>query len=229
MESLVGLIVCRLRLTKLYFLLFSFVFISCKKEIKKEIEVESLPFYNTASFDAQWIKNTDPAYDIIHKIAPFALQNQLGNTITNDSLKDCVYVANFFFTSCHTICPKMASNLEKLQKSFKNNKKVKLLSFSVMPWADSVAVLNKYAKDHHIEASKWHLLTGDKEAIYTLGRKSFFAEKSLGMKKSTDEFLHTESMLLVDTKGRLRGIYNATQVVDLERVTEDIAVLLKEK
>ena len=211
------------------FVVFSFS--SCRSENTnkdKEVETETLPFYNTADFDAEWIKRDSPAYANIHTVAAFSLTNQVGHVINNDSLKGTVYVANFFFTSCPNICPKMTTNLQVLQETFAQNSQVKLVSFSVMPWVDSVSRLNEYGVRKHINPAKWSLLTGDKEQIYKLGRKSFFAEKGLGLQKDNTEFLHTESMLLIDKKGRIRGIYNATQLPDVVRVTDDINVLLNE-
>ncbi|MCX6183349.1 MAG: SCO family protein [Bacteroidetes bacterium] len=197
---------------------------SCAEE-----EQEVLPFYNSAQFDAEWIKSDEARYDSIHLVDTFSLKNQLGHTITKDSLDGYIYVANFFFTTCSSICPKMVSNLQVLQDSFATNSAIKLVSFSVMPWVDSVPALKEYGEIHDVNPNKWHLLTGSKERIYDLGRKSYFAEKGLGLQKTTDEFLHTESMLLIDKKGRLRGIYNATQKVDIGRVLEDIQVLLCEE
>jgi protein SCO1/2 len=206
--------------------MFALAFVSCNA--KKETETAMLPFYNTAQFDAEWISESDPSYATIHTIAPFSLANQVGHVITQDSLDGNVYVANFFFTACNGICPTMVSNLRVLQDRFLNNPHVKLVSFSVMPWVDSVSVLKEYSDEHHINSNKWYLLTGDREEIYTLGRQSYFAEKTLGTTKNADEFLHTESMLLIDAKRRIRGIYNATQRVDIERVTEDIQTLLSD-
>ncbi len=202
------------------------LFVSCTNTMKQERE--SLPFYNTADFDAEWIGNTDAAYAKIHTIDTFSLTSQLGHTITNDSLKGFIYVANFFFTTCQGICPKMVNNLTILQDSFAANKQIKLVSFSVMPWIDSVGRLQQYATANHVDSLKWFLLTGSMERIYALGRKSYFAEKGLGLQKDNTEFLHTESMLLIDKHARIRGIYNATQKADIERVTDDIKVLLKE-
>jgi protein SCO1 len=203
------------------------LFVSCTKTKTEEKEV--LPFYNTADFDAEWINESDPNYAKIHTISDFQFQNQEGKTTTNDSLEGKIYVANFFFSICPSVCPKMMGNLKTLNKTFADNQDVKIVSFSVMPWIDSVAVLKKYSKKMEINASNWYLLTGDKEKIYTLARQSYFAEKGLGVQKSAEEFLHTESMLLIDKKGRIRGIYNSTQKVDIERVTDDINVLLLEK
>lgn len=191
-------------------------------------EAEVLPFYNSADFDAEWIAANNSAYPKIHTVDTFALTSQQGSTITKDSLDGHIYVANFFFTTCPGICPKMVNNLQVLQQTFAANPVVKLVSFSVMPWVDSVSRLKAYALAHNINPAKWYLLTGSQNKIYNLGRKSYFAEKGLGLQKTSDEFLHTESMLLVDKKGRIRGIYNATQKPDIERVTDDIKVLLKE-
>lgn len=228
MALLVDTIACRLCKNRtVLVVLMVLCMLSCK-QTNKVTSKETLPFYNTADFDAEWINENDKNYSSIHTIDPFALLNQKGNTITNDSLNGHIYVANFFFTSCTVVCPKMAKNLVILQDTFANNRQIKLVSFSVMPWIDSVQKLNQYAETNNINPAKWHLLTGDKEKIYTLARTSYFAEKGLGLQKNSDEFLHTESMLLVDKRGRIRGIYNATQKPDIERVIDDINVLLEE-
>ena len=185
-----------------------------------------LPFYNSADFTAEWIQPNDTNYSSIHTINTFSLKNQLGHLITKDSLDGNIYVANFFFTSCTSICPKMVNNLQYLQDTFANNKDFKLVSFTVTPEEDSVEILKNYGEIHTINPSKWYLLTGNKDEIYELGRKSYFAEKELGLKKDSSEFLHTESMLLIDKKGRIRGIYNATQKADINRVIDDIRTLL---
>ena len=191
---------------------------------KKEV----LPFYNTADFTAEWIDETDSKYNHIHTIDTFTMHNQLGHIFTSDSLKGKIYVANFFFSICPSICPKMANNLKLLQDKFADNSAVNLVSFSVMPWVDSVGKLKLYGQNLGINPTQWHLLTGNKERTYTLGRQSFFAEKTEGLKKDSSDFLHTETMLLIDTKARIRGVYSATELKDIDRATEDIKALLKE-
>lgn len=230
MVSLVDMIVCRLLKNNLFFFISILAFaVSCKPSEKpKTEEKETLPFYNTADFDAEWIDEKDAKYAKIHQIDTFALQNQQGKIITKDSLEGNIYVANFFFSICPSICPKMMGNLQMLQKTFSKNPQIKLVSFSVMPWTDTVPVLKKYGEEHKIDPKKWYLLTGSKDRIYTLARQSYFAEKGLGLQKTKNQFLHTESMLLIDKKGRIRGIYNATQKVDIERISDDINTLLKE-
>jgi protein SCO1 len=191
---------------------------------KKEI----LPFYNSANFTAEWINVDEAKYKSIHTIDTFAMQNQLGNVITKDSLDGYIYVANFFFTICPSICPKMVNNLQLVQDSFATNKNIKLVSFTVMPWVDSVARLKSYGENHNINPSKWYLLTGNKERIYALGRQSYFSEKIPGLTKDSSEFLHTESMLLIDKKGRIRGIYNGTDKAEIGRISSNIRTLLIE-
>jgi protein SCO1/2 len=192
------------------------------------IKSEVLPFYNSPDFTAEWINPANNNYHSIHSIDTFALQDQSGHIITKDSLNGNVYVANFFFTSCAGICPRMTNNLEAIQEAFKNIQSVKLVSFTVMPEIDSVATLKKYGANHHVDPAKWHLLTGNKGRIYQLGRQSYFSEKRLGMQRDSSDFLHTESMLLIDKAGRIRGIYNATEKQDLVRAIADIKSLLNE-
>lgn len=210
---------------KKFLLLFSIsaILLSCSKE---ESEL-SLPFFNTADFTPEWIDNGSKDYDRIHTIDQFSFLNQDGNSVTNKDLEGSIYVADFFFTICPSICPKMTSNLATIQEDFKPEE-VKLLSFSVMPWADSVSVLHNYAEVRGIDSKQWNLLTGDTEEIYDLARKSFFAEKEIGLNKDSNEFLHTENFILVDQKGRIRGVYNGTLPLEMIRLKEDIKTLLKQ-
>lgn len=203
-------------------ILFLVLFSSCYQKS------EHLPFYNTADFTAEWISPNDPGYTSIHTIDSFQFTDQSGHLINQDSLVGHIYIANFFFTSCGSICPRMINNLGMVQDSFLNNDVVKLLSFSVMPWEDSVTRLHDYAAIHHINNNKWHLLTGDKAKIYTLGRQSYFSERKAGLAKDSASFLHTESMLLIDKKSRIRGIYAATDTAQIKRAISDIRVLLFE-
>lgn len=197
--------------------------LSCHEKAPEETP---LPFFNSADFTPEWIDNKDEAYQQIHTIDQFSLMDQDGNSITNKDLKGSVYVADFFFTICPSICPKMTSNLTTIQEAFAPEE-VKLLSFSVMPWADSVSVLNEYAEVRGIDGNQWHLLTGDTDKIYELARQSFFAEKEIGLSKTSNEFLHTENFILVDGKGRIRGVYNGTLPLEMVRLKEDIKTLLK--
>lgn len=206
----------------LLLLISLYLTVACSKKDRNT----PLPFYNTADFTPEWIEQADPQFKQIHTIDNFSLTNQNGQTISNKSLEGSIYVADFFFTICPSICPKMTSNLSRIQDAF-TAEQVKITSFSVMPWADSVSVLKNYADVKGIKSNQWHLLTGETEEIYKLARKSFFAEKEIGLDKSSDEFLHTENFILVDTKGRIRGVYNGTLPIEMSRLQQDIQALLE--
>ncbi|MEC7753553.1 MAG: SCO family protein [Bacteroidota bacterium] len=188
-------------------------------------KTEGLPFFNSASFSPEWISSNGEAFGQIHTIAPFQFIDQNGVLFGSEQLKGTPYVADFFFTLCPSICPKMTSNLAEIQNSFEASE-VQLVSFSAMPWADSVTVLRDYAEARAIDDKQWHLLTGDTGAIYTLARKSFFAEKEMGLNKNSNEFLHTENFILVDGSGRIRGVYNGTLSLEMKRLKEDLQTLL---
>lgn len=189
----------------------------------------SLPFYNTPDFTPQWIAASDKSYASIHTIAPFSFSNQNGETITNKSVAGKTYVANFFFTTCGSICPKMNGNLEKVQAAFEGDNNVMILSHTVMPEADSVQRLAQYASLHNINSNQWWLLTGNKDDIYKLARQSYFADEELGYNKGSNEFLHTENCILVDKHGRIRGVYNGTLELEINKLIEHIKLLEKEE
>jgi protein SCO1 len=190
--------------------------------------VIGLPFYETADFTAEWIAPTEPRYRSIHTIAPFSLVDQEGAVVSSESLRGKIYVANFFFTRCQDVCPRMAVGLRKVQSAFRDDAAVVLVSHSVMPSVDSVETLRAYGAQNGVRPGKWHLVTGEKEVIYGLARRSYFVEKRLGVDKKPNELLHTENMVLVDRHGRIRGIYNATVALDAERLIEDIRALAPE-
>ena len=218
------------------FLIFLFtLFASCKQEIKKELtevvetsRVEHLPFYNDASFTPNWISPNSDEEKQFHKIPDFELINQLGDTITPKTFDDKIYITDFFFTSCPGICLKMTGNMLKLQKEFKEDADVLLLSHSVTPSIDSVSVLKAYAEKNGIIDSKWHLVTGDKMEIYELGRKQYFVENDLGIPKEINDFLHTENFLLIDKNKHIRGIYNGLNRASIAQLIIDVKTLKKE-
>lgn len=209
--------------------------IGCKNEIKKEnIKVvetsraEHLPYYNEESFTPNWLTPGSKEEQDFHKIPDFKLYNQLGDTITQNTFDDKIYVTNFFFTICPGICPQMAENMFKLQEEFKDDAALLLLSHSVMPTSDSIPVLKEYAETHGVIENKWHLVTGDKKEIYSLGRNQYFVENDLGETKSIDDFLHTENFLLIDKDKHIRGIYNGLNRASIAQLITDIKTLKKE-
>ncbi len=163
-----------------------------------------------------------------HKISDFELVNQNGATITQATFDNKIYVADFFFTRCGTICPLMTSHMYALQNAFLNDEEVLLLSHSVTPVLDSVPVLKRYAENKGVLAAKWHLVTGPKKQIYDLARKSYFAVLDEGDGGEQD-FIHTEQFVLVDQNKRIRGYYDGTDPKEIQRILTDIALLKKEK
>lgn len=189
----------------------------------------TIPIFNTAEFEPEWIDihNTNPKK--LHTIGDFEFTNQNNETVTNKTYQDKIYITDFFFTTCPSICPKMTRNMHDLQEHYKDTEKVMLLSHTVAPWIDSVAQLKRYAIANDVIDSKWNMVTGDQEQLYDIARNSYFAEKEIGLQLGTDDFLHTENFILVDQNRHIRGIYNGTITNDIERLKEDVAILLKEE
>lgn len=208
------------------FLILIFFLASCsEKKQEKESRVDSLPYYAEASFTPQWISPQDPFLADFHQIPAFSLLNQEGDTITERSISGKIYVADFFFSTCPGICPKMTKNMVMVQEAFLEDEEILLLSHSVMPSWDSVSVLKAYAEEHGVNSQKWHLLTGNMEEIYSLGREQYFVEEDLGLQKSADDFLHTENFVLIDKQRHIRGIYNGLNKNSVQQLIADIKTL----
>ena len=203
------------------------VCVSCKKEDTVD-KTTTLPFYSTNDFSPQWFSPNSDEYKTIHTIAPFSLTNQDGKTITNKDFEGKIYVADFFFTTCPSICPILAKNMLSVQEKYKNDDAIKLISHSVMPWVDSVEVLKEYAINKNVISDKWHLITGDRDEIYDLARTSYFADEDFVKTKDESEFIHTENVLLIDKKGRIRGVYNGTLSLETKRLMRHIELLKME-
>lgn len=209
------------------FLLFSCSSNKVKQDVKKEAK-ESLPFFNTPDWTPEWIEQNSSAYQNIHQIPAFKFINQEGDTISNKTIDGKIYIANFFFTTCRGICPKMTLNMNLLQEAFKQDTNIVFLSHSVTPDTDSVNVLKKYAIENNVNSKQWHLLTGTKKDIYDLAKKQYFAGDTVGYYQTGNEFLHTENFILLDKQQRIRGVYNGTLLVEIERIKEDIHILMQE-
>ncbi|PWB28363.1 SCO family protein [Flavobacterium sp. HTF] len=188
---------------------------------------KTLPIYNPADVNPELVDSTIQYKSKYHTIADFSFVNQNGETITQKNYEGKIYVADFFFTTCGSICPKMSTNLVEVQKAVLNNPKVMLLSHTVFPEVDSVSVLKAYAIKYGVVDSKWNLVTGDKKEIYTMARKSYLAVK-LGKPDQLYDMVHTENFVLVDQKRRVRGFYDGTDKEDIKRLLEDIDFLCKE-
>lgn len=183
-----------------------------------------LPIYNPSDFNPELVDVSLLNTSENHTVADFELINQNGQPITQEDYKDKIYVADFFFTSCPSICPVMTNNMVVLQKKFLKNDEVMFLSLSVTPIIDSIPVLRKYATDKGVIDSKWNVTTGDKKHIYELARKSYFAVVEQGDGGAQD-FIHTPNFILVDKQKRIRGIYDGTNDTEINRLIDDIKIL----
>lgn len=188
---------------------------------------DELPIYqpkdiNPRLVDPEVRQRTD------HRIMDFTLTDHLGNPYTRDSIAGRVLVTDFFFTTCPTICPRMTEQLGRVQAAFRHEPGLILLSHTVTPEIDSVAVLAAHAAQKGVDPQRWRLLTGPRKQIYALARRSYFACLDEG-DGGLQDFVHTENFVLVDHQGRLRGFYDGTSPKDVDRLIADIPKLLEER
>jgi protein SCO1/2 len=202
------------------FFLLLFIFISCGEVSKKQ-----LPIYNPTDFNPKLVDKSIRNVSDNHRVKDFNLINQNGNTITSKDYENKIYIVDFFFTSCPSICPIMTNNMLKIQDEFINNDDIMLLSMSVTPEIDNVEVLKEYAIEKGVIDSKWNITTGQKKHIYELARKSYFAVVEQG-DGGLQDFIHTPNFILVDTKKQIRGIYDGTVENEISRLLKDINVLV---
>ena len=187
-----------------------------------------LPVYQPAMVAPELVDESIQYIKKYHTIAPFSMTNQNGETITEQDYDNVIYVADFFFTTCPSICPIMTKNMAMLQEKLTQFPNVKLLSYSVTPKIDSVAQLKRYALQNKVDDNRWNLVTGSKKEIYQLARKSYLVVKDDGDGGPFD-MIHTENFVLVDKQKRIRGYYDGTQAAAMEEILNDIAVLIQEK
>jgi protein SCO1/2 len=185
---------------------------------------KTLTIYQPSMVNAELVDSTLQHVKKYHTIADFSLTNQNGKTITQSDYKGKIYIADFFFTACPTICPIMTKNMAGIQEQIIDDDVVLLLSHSVTPVIDSVAQLKKYALEKGVNDAKWNLVTGDKKQIYKLARKSYLAVKNDGDGGPFD-MIHTENFILVDKERRIRGFYDGTKIEDIEKLMEDLDIL----
>ena len=188
---------------------------------------KKLPVFQPAMVNYELVDSTMQHIKKFHRIADFELINQNGKTVTHENFDGKIYVADFFFTTCPTICISMTDNLLKVQKEIQNNPNILLISHSVTPKIDSVTQLKKYAIEKGVNDKKWHLVTGDKKEIYNLARKSYLAVKDEGNGGPYD-MIHTENFILVDPDKRIRGFYNGTDSKEIKRLLLEIEILNSE-
>jgi len=213
------------RNTLIFLLLFSVIVIPTFYFLVKVDD--ALPIYNPADINPKLVDDSLRGKTKNHKVADFRLINQNGNIITNKDYENKIYITDFFFTRCQTICLLMANNMGDLQDHYKNDTDVMFLSHSVTPTIDSIAVLRAYADKKGVIDKKWNVTTGSKKHIYDLARKSYFAVLDEGNGDEND-FIHTENFVLIDKERRIRGIYDGTEKKNMKKIIDDITLLKQE-
>lgn len=202
-------------------ILFILVLISIyfvRKQNNKPITI--LPIFGPKN-----VVQNDTTY---HTIKEFNFINQYGASITKETVRNKVFVCDYFFTTCKSICPIMSNQMERVQQQFLTNNEVLILSHTVDPEEDSVNVLADYANQHKAVKDKWHFLTGDKKALYRQARESYLLDNETGNGDEHD-FIHTDKFALIDWKGRIRGYYVGTDSMEISKLLVDINTLLNEK
>jgi len=184
---------------------------------------KTLPIYQPYEVNEKLVDSSISYISKYHKISDFELINQNGVTITQEYYKNKIYVADFFFTTCQSICPIMTKNMLKIQEQLKNDKEILLLSHTVTPEIDSVQQLKRYALENSVDDSKWNLVTGDKRQIYDLARKSYLAVEDSEF--GDFDMIHTENFMLIDKQRQIRGFYDGTDIKEIERLLVDIEIL----
>jgi protein SCO1/2 len=205
------------------FLVFATVFLTVS--IKLLTPKKQLPIMNPSDVNPELVEDSVQYVSKYHTISKFSFTNQNGKIITEKDYDGKIYVADFFFTTCQTICPIMTNNMVDVQSAFLNNPKIMLLSHTINPEQDNVSVLKKYAIDKGVIDSKWNLVTGAKRDIFYIARKSYLIMKT-GKPSEMYDMVHTENLALIDTKKRIRGFYDGTNKEDTKRLIDDIKWLL---
>ncbi|MGE0041365.1 MAG: SCO family protein [Vicinamibacterales bacterium] len=185
---------------------------------------DGLPFYDSADFTPRWARDVD------HVVGDFALVTQTGEPLTGDDLAGRIHVASFIYTKCAGICPTMVRQLSTVEAAVADDAGVVLVSYSVTPQDDTPEALATFGADRGIDPDRWKLVTGDPDTIYRLAHESYFADDGRldPAQPATAQFLHTEKVLLVDARGRLRGVYNGTLPYDMAKLVEDVSTLERE-
>ncbi len=189
-------------------------------------EFKSLPFYDPADVNPDLVEPAIRGVGKGHTIADYSLTDQKGEVFQSNSMKGKVWMADFFFTTCPSICKNMAVQKQFLQDAFADQPLFQIVSHSVNPEKDSVSVLAEYANLNNVDYTKWKLLTGEKSDIYTLARTSFLVARA-PTESIEHDFIHTENFVLIDQKGRIRGFYDGTSEEAVKQLVIDAQWLLK--
>lgn len=199
-------------------------FTSSKKE-------KPLPIINPIDVNEEMVDPEMLRLGIGHHIGAFSFQNQDAKVISTKDMKGKIAVVEYFFTTCKSICPIMNMNMQRVNEAFKNENVVRIFSFTVDPETDDVPQMKKFATSHQATSGKWHFLTGKKEDLYALARKSFFVLKPAEAQNLGDagsDFIHTNNFVLIDKQLRIRGYYDGTSEKEVNQLISDIKRLQKE-
>ena len=188
-----------------------------------------LPIYNPSDLNPAVVDDDLERVGRGHRIGDFDLVDQWGNKADSSLLQGKIYVADFFFTTCPTICIDMGKNFQRIQETYKDVDRFHLVSHTVMPEIDTVEVMHAYGERMGAIKGKWHLLTGEKRELYRMARREYFAVMEQGTSFDEHDFIHTENVILVDEKKRIRGFYDGTSDLDIDRLIGDIQILLDRK
>ena len=188
-----------------------------------------LPIYNPSDLNPAVVDDDLERVGRGHRIGNFDLIDQWGNRADSSLLQGKIYVADFFFTTCPTICIDMGANFQRIQETYKDEDRFHLVSHTVMPEIDTVEVMHAYGERMGAIKGKWHLLTGEKHELYRMARREYFAVMEQGTSFDEHDFIHTENVILVDEKKRIRGFYDGTSDLDIDRLIGDIQILLDRK
>ena len=185
-----------------------------------------LVFYAAAFWGTDFWK---PQLPVLSEVRPFAFVNQNGDTITEEAVNNKVYAAEYFFTTCKGICPRMNRNMQRVYDKFKDEKDFLILSHTVDPETDSAARLKRYADSMKVDVSRWWFLTGSKNDLYTTARQSYLLDdQNTNKEKIEEQFIHTQFFALIDKQKRVRGIYDGLKEDELLQLMKDISILLNE-
>jgi protein SCO1/2 len=215
----------------LFLIVFFIVGVTISYQYLKPSKKTKLPVINPIDISEEMVDPELLRIGYGHKIGNFSFLNQNGKTITQNDVKGKVFVAEYFFTTCQTICPIMNLEMQRVHEAYKKNDEVSMLSFTVNPEVDTVEQMKRYADEHNADSKQWHFLTGEKDKLYELARKSFFVLKPAESENQGDvgsDFIHTNNFVLVDQKMRIRGYYDGTNSKEVDRLIKDIDLLLNE-
>ncbi len=199
-------------------LVWVFLFVGCTSKSSKPLPILGRH---------QYIENETGIDTLYHTIAPFSFLDQDSSVVTNETYSGSIYVADFFFTSCPSICPVMKAQMLRVYEVFENDDKVKFLSHTIDPDYDIVEVLNEFANRLAVKSNKWHFVTGSKSTIYNMAQTSYYvAARANG--QAPGGYEHSGAFILVDEQRRIRGVYDGTKAESIDVLIADIKRLLKE-